>query len=63
MLILTRKEGETILVGEDIEITFLGLRKINPEKNSKKKFVLEAKLGFEAPRNINIVRKELKQKN
>ncbi|SKA72713.1 carbon storage regulator, CsrA [Clostridium sp. USBA 49] len=47
MLVITRKKGESILIGEDIEITVV---------NIDKKFV---KLSIDAPKNITILRKEL----
>ncbi len=47
MLILNRKIGETIIIGEDIEITILEL-----EEN-------RVKIGIDAPRDINILRKEI----
>lgn len=47
MLVLTRRKGESVLIGDNIEIT-----------------VLEAsndtiKIGISAPRDINVLRKEL----
>lgn len=47
MLVLTRKTGETIKIGEDIEITILSV------KND------QIKIGINAPKNIEIFRKEL----
>ncbi|KJZ82828.1 MULTISPECIES: carbon storage regulator CsrA [Clostridium] len=47
MLIITRKKGESIMIGDDIEIT---ISKI--EDGS-------VKIGIEAPKNINILRREL----
>ncbi|TQR61161.1 carbon storage regulator CsrA [Campylobacter troglodytis] len=47
MLILSRKEGESIRLGEDIEIKI-----VQTAKGS-------AKIGIEAPKNILILRKEL----
>lgn len=47
MLILNRKIGETIIIGEDIEITILEL-----EEN-------RVKIGIDAPRDISILRKEI----
>lgn len=49
MLVISRKAGETLLIGENIEIT-----------------VLEAvgdkiKLGITAPRDVKIIRSELKE--
>ncbi|WP_243299770.1 carbon storage regulator CsrA [Bacillus litorisediminis] len=47
MLVLTRKNGEAIQIGEDIEITILSV------KND------QVKLGINAPKDIEIVRKEI----
>lgn len=47
MLVITRKKGESILIGEDIEITV-----VKAEDGS-------VKLSIEAPRNVTILRKEL----
>ena len=48
MLVLRRKAGQTLLIGDDIEIEVL-------EVNSQ-----GAKIGIRAPRSISILRKELK---
>jgi len=50
MLILTRKLGERIRIGDDINITLLEI------KGS------QVKLGIEAPRNISIHRQEIYEK-
>lgn len=47
MLVLTRKNGETIKIGDDIEITII------QSKND------QVKIGIKAPKNIEILRKEL----
>lgn len=47
MLILTRKCGQSVIIGEDVEIKILD---ISEEKVS---------IGIIAPRNISIARKEL----
>jgi len=47
MLIITRKKGESLMIGEDIEIT---ISKI--EDGS-------VKIGIKAPRDVTILRKEL----
>jgi carbon storage regulator len=47
MLVITRKKGEGILIGEDIEITV-----VKTEDGS-------VKLSISAPKNIPILRKEL----
>jgi carbon storage regulator len=50
MLILTRYEGEKIVVGEDIEILVMGL-------NGN-----QVRLGIEAPREVRVMREELLQR-
>jgi carbon storage regulator len=47
MLVITRKKGESILIGDNIEITVVKL-----DDGS-------VKLAIEAPRNVTILRKEL----
>lgn len=47
MLVITRKKGESILIGENVEITI-----VKVEDGS-------VKLSINAPRNITILRKEL----
>lgn len=47
MLVLSRKPGERILIGEDIAVTVV---RIGPNT---------VRLGIEAPRTMNIVRDEL----
>lgn len=47
MLILARKPGESIVIGEDIEITILEVEEGR------------VKIGIDAPRDINILRKEI----
>lgn len=47
MLILTRKQGETIQIGDNIEIT------ISSVKGD------QVKIGINAPKNIEIYRKEV----
>lgn len=50
MLILTRKTGESLLVGDDVEITVLSVRGS------------QVKLGVNAPKDIAVHRKEIYQK-
>ncbi|MBE3568889.1 MAG: carbon storage regulator CsrA [Bacillales bacterium] len=47
MLVLTRKKGETIQIGDDIEITVLGVKGD------------QVKIGIEAPKHVDIHRKEV----
>jgi carbon storage regulator len=47
MLVLTRKPKESIMIGDDIEITILSLEGD------------QIKLGINAPKNIDIHRKEI----
>ncbi|MBU9711761.1 carbon storage regulator CsrA [Evansella tamaricis] len=47
MLVLTRKWNESIKIGDDIEVTILGVEGD------------QVKLGINAPRNIDIHRKEI----
>jgi carbon storage regulator len=47
MLVLSRKKGETILIGDDIEITIVATAND------------QVKIGIQAPKNVEILRKEL----
>ncbi|MCE5169305.1 carbon storage regulator CsrA [Paenibacillus profundus] len=47
MLVLKRKIGETVMIGDEIEVRVLGV---------EGEYV---KLGFSAPKNVQIMRKEL----
>lgn len=47
MLVLSRKENQSIFIGEDIEVTILEIKDGN------------IKIGIEAPDNIKIYRKEI----
>jgi len=47
MLVLSRKPGEKILIGDNISVTIV---RIGPNT---------VRVGIEAPRNMNIVREEL----
>lgn len=49
MLVLARKCGESLLIGDDIEIT---ITEISGDK---------VKIGIDAPKSIQILRKELVQ--
>ncbi len=48
MLILQRKEGESLLIGEEIELTVLAVE------------AGRVRLAIQAPRNVTILRSELK---
>lgn len=50
MLILTRKIGEVLLVGDDVEITVLSIRGN------------QVKLGVNAPKEISVHRQEIYEK-
>lgn len=47
MLILTRRTGETVMIGDNVTVTVLGV------KGS------QVRLGFKAPPEVHIVREEL----
>lgn len=49
MLVLTRKVGESLLIGDDIEVTLVEVRGD------------AVKLGIQAPRSVGVWRKELMQ--
>ena len=51
MLILTRRAGESIIIDGDIKIRILGIRSN------------QVRIGFEAPKEVDIVREELLEKN
>ena len=51
MLVLSRKHGESILIGENIYLTVV---RIGPNN---------VRLGIEAPRDVNIVRTELNRQD
>lgn len=48
MLILQRKEGESLLIGDEIEVTVLSVE------------AGRARLAIQAPRSVTILRSELK---
>ena len=50
MLIITRKEGEAVMLGEDIELVV-----VSTEKG-------QVRLGFNAPSSVRIYRKEIHDK-
>ena len=50
MLILTRKQSEALVIGDDIEITVLGIKGN------------QVRLGITAPRDVTVHRKEIYSK-
>lgn len=50
MLILTRRENESIIIGDDIEICVLGINGTS------------VRLGIKAPRDISVHREEVYEK-
>ncbi len=51
MLILTRRVDETLLIGDDVEVTVLGVKGN------------QVRVGVEAPKIIPVVREELLTRN
>ena len=47
MLILTRKTGETVMIGEEVTVTVLGVKGN------------QVRLGINAPRDISVHREEI----
>jgi carbon storage regulator len=50
MLILTRRVGETLIIGDDIKLTVLGVRGH------------QIRLGIDAPRDVTVHREEIYQR-
>lgn len=50
MLILTRKAGQRLMIGDDIAVTVVG---VNGD---------QVRLGVEAPRSVEIDREEIREK-
>jgi len=50
MLILTRREGEVVCIGNDVRITVLGIKSG------------QIRLGVDAPRDVAVHREEVKQR-
>ena len=49
MLILTRRIGESVMIGDDIKITVLGVKGN------------QVRLGIEAPQDVSVYREEIYQ--
>lgn len=47
MLILTRKNGESIIIGDDIKITLVGVKGY------------QVKIGIDAPKEVSVHREEI----
>lgn len=47
MLILTRKLGETLIIGDDVRVTMLGINK------------KQVRIGIKAPEDISVHREEI----
>lgn len=50
MLILTRRIGESVMIGDDVSVTVLGVKGN------------QVRLGVNAPRNVSVHREEIYQK-
>lgn len=50
MLVLTRKPNESLIIGEDIKVTILGIRGN------------QVRIGIEAPPNISVDREEIRER-
>ena len=50
MLILTRKDGESLLIGDDVSITSLNIRGN------------QVKIGVQAPKDVSVHREEIYQR-
>ena len=50
MLVLTRRKGESVILGDDVEITILEVSRH------------QVKLGVQAPRSVPVYRKEIYEK-
>jgi len=50
MLILTRRVGETLIIGDDVVITVLGVKGN------------QVRIGINAPKNVPVHREEIKQR-
>jgi carbon storage regulator len=54
MLILSRKEGESLVIGDNIRIFIMP----NPNQNSR-----QVRIGIDAPRDIKVLRSELEKRD
>ena len=51
MLVLSRKPNTSIMIGDDIRVTFIGMRNGN------------ARLAIAAPKDVKVLREELLERN
>jgi carbon storage regulator CsrA len=56
MLVLTRREGESIRIGRDIVVTITEMSHLHGGRP-------RCHVGIEAPGDVNIIRKELERKD
>ena len=50
MLILTRRIGETLCIGDDVKVTILGVKG------------MQVRIGVDAPKDVQVHREEIYQK-
>ncbi len=55
MLVLARREGESIKIGDDITITVIAIRRDKDERAN----MVRVKLAIDAPREIPVHREEI----
>jgi len=51
MLILTRRVGETVMIGNDVTVTILGVKGN------------QVRIGINAPKNVLVLREEVEDRN
>jgi len=51
MLILTRRVGETVMIGNDVTVTVLGVKGN------------QVRIGINAPKNVLVLREEVEDRN
>lgn len=47
MLVLTRRMGETLIIGDNVKVTVMGISKG------------QVRIGIDAPKSVNVVREEI----